>query len=88
MGRGRVADDLTGIQHAFLVPIRMIGASTTRNGTLWECRCRCGNIVEVRSRRLRMGSPKSCGCVVVVKGAGATADPFDSFKLMIDGELV
>ena len=29
----------------------------------WECKCDCGNIVEVSTSALRSGNTKSCGCL-------------------------
>lgn len=31
--------------------------------TVWECECKCGNIVHVVSTSLRYGSTESCGCL-------------------------
>lgn len=38
--------------------------------TVWRCRCECGNETIVRTRDLRSGSIKSCGCL----GGGARRD--------------
>lgn len=32
-------------------------------GCVWECKCECGNIVNVPTARLRNGHTKSCGCL-------------------------
>lgn len=41
--------------------IRMSGKQGTHQ--LWEARCECGRVVELRASRLiRSGSPKHCGC--------------------------
>ena len=29
---------------------------------IWKCKCDCGNIIEVSSRKLRSNLSKSCGC--------------------------
>lgn len=36
---------------------------------LWECRCECGQIINVRGRDLRSGNTKSCGCLDIEKAA-------------------
>ena len=28
----------------------------------WRCKCDCGNVIEINSRRLKTGNTKSCGC--------------------------
>lgn len=33
-----------------------------KRGTYWKCSCDCGNIVSVRSDRLKLGTTQSCGC--------------------------
>ena len=33
-----------------------------RHRTTWECRCSCGNVVNVTSDNLRCGRTTSCGC--------------------------
>lgn len=34
----------------------------------WKCQCQCGKIIEVRSKDLRSGHTRSCGCLNVSKG--------------------
>lgn len=54
--------DLVGRRFGHLTVLRLTEGSS-RYST-WECRCDCGNIVDVDSRRLRRGSILSCGkCV-------------------------
>jgi len=31
--------------------------------SIWECKCKCGNIINVSSNRLMVGDTKSCGCL-------------------------
>lgn len=35
-----------------------------RQGRAWTCRCECGRSVPVRSKDLRFGNTKSCGCTI------------------------
>ena len=37
-------------------------AGKTRRGTLWRCRCDCGNVSELAANTLTSGNSKSCGC--------------------------
>ena len=45
----------------------VIQRSTKKNpktkSIMWQCRCDCGNIVDVSSNALRTGRTKSCGCL-------------------------
>ena len=57
--------DITGNRYGKLVVIkraesRKIGS---RMRTFWECRCDCGNTVEVCGEHLKAGHTKSCGCL-------------------------
>ena len=55
------AIDLTGQIFERLTVIERNGAL---NGSVsWRCRCDCGNELVVRSRALRGGATKSCGCL-------------------------
>lgn len=61
MGEFKTAIDIKGEKYGRLTVIRRIG--TNKNGyAVWQCKCDCGNIVEVTSHSLRSGNTKSCGC--------------------------
>jgi len=32
-------------------------------GAIWNCRCVCGNVIQVSACRLNHGKPQSCGCM-------------------------
>lgn len=51
--------DLTGMRFGRWTVLRYAGYN---KGSLWECRCDCGKIKNVRSDRLRYGKSTSCGC--------------------------
>lgn len=51
--------DLTGMRFGRWTVLRYVGYN---KGSLWECRCDCGKIKNVRSDRLRYGKSTSCGC--------------------------
>ena len=53
--------DLTGNQYGHLTVLRRVEGDSRY--LTWECRCDCGSIVRVDSRRLRCGAATSCGCV-------------------------
>lgn len=52
--------DLTGAVTGKLHVVSYAGHS--RSGTLWNCRCECGNITKVRATRITQQKTKSCGC--------------------------
>lgn len=53
--------DLSGKRFGRLEAIRRVGFDS-RQSSLWECRCDCGNIAIVRINSLTTGNTKSCGC--------------------------
>ena len=55
---GRILD-LTGMRFGRWTVLRYVGYD---KGALWECRCDCGKIKNVRSDHLRYGKSTSCGC--------------------------
>ena len=52
--------DLTGQKYQRLTAIKFVELS--KYGAIWECKCDCGNIKNVRSGDLRSGNTNSCGC--------------------------
>ena len=56
--------DITGQRFGKLTAIRRIsGSDGTSGGSLWECQCDCGNIIQTRIHNLTDGSTQSCGCI-------------------------
>jgi hypothetical protein len=45
-----------------LITQKIIGKTKNRN-KLWQCKCDCGNIINVPSGSLTTGNTKSCGCL-------------------------
>lgn len=54
--------DITGERFGRLVAIKKIGNADS-HGSLWLCKCDCGNEKEVRLNYLRTGGTTSCGCL-------------------------
>lgn len=61
-------EDLTGRIFGRLTVIERCDYSMC--GTIWRCRCACGNEAEVKATRLRAGTTKSCGCLKYKKSKG------------------
>lgn len=58
--------DLTGRKFGRLTVVRRSGTQGvgTKSRPTWACRCECGNQVVVTGGSLRVGSTRSCGCLV------------------------
>lgn len=54
--------DLKGKIFGYLTVLQDTGKSTPGRNVIWECKCKCGNIVEVPGNSLVDGTTKSCGC--------------------------
>lgn len=52
--------DLTGHRFGKLIALKIVGRD--RGSLLWECRCDCGSLIQVRTSPLVTGHTKSCGC--------------------------
>lgn len=57
------AIDLTNKQFGYLVALRPTEKRGADRSVIWECKCCCGNIIEVNGSNLRNGHTKSCGCI-------------------------
>ena len=55
--------DLTGQRFGRLSVICKVPNKTSVTNARWQCKCDCGNIVEVLGTTLRRGESKSCGCL-------------------------
>lgn len=53
--------DLTGQRFGRLTVIKTVGK--VPKGFIWECKCDCGNVVNVPTWYLRHGDVSSCGCL-------------------------
>lgn len=53
--------DLTGRKYGRLTVLEK--SNRQYYGTQWVCRCRCGNITEVRADNLQGKHTRSCGCL-------------------------
>ena len=54
------AVDLTGKKFGKLTVLYKSGSNGP--GTVWRCKCECGNVVDVQGYRLTQGNRRSCGC--------------------------
>jgi hypothetical protein len=60
--RRPVPTDLEGQTFGRLTAVRCLGRIADKYQQLWECRCECGKVVNVRRDGLLKGQTKSCGC--------------------------
>ena len=56
-----MAEDLTNLTFGKFTVIER--ATTENHRTRWKCRCDCGNECIVTGSGLKIGNPKSCGCL-------------------------
>ena len=56
------ASDLIGKQIGELFVIRRAEEVETNQGTMWECKCSCGNTKIIRGSSLTTKNATSCGC--------------------------
>ena len=59
----RSNDELIGQVFGHLLVLRKTDQKDAHRGTVWECRCACGNVVSVPRYALVTGHTKSCGCL-------------------------
>jgi len=55
--------DLAGQRFGRLTVIQPTEKRMDNGSVVWQCRCDCGNLTEVSSRRLVRGKVRSCGCL-------------------------
>ena len=65
--------NLTGKRFGRLVVLNMTEKRKNRY-IVWNCRCDCGNYIEVPSNTLRGGNTKSCGCLQKTKAKRANIE--------------
>lgn len=63
--------DLTGQKFGRLTAIKKI--AHIKNRSIWECKCECGNKVNVSISNLKNGNTKSCGCLHKEKTSNANS---------------
>lgn len=54
--------DMTGKKYGDLEVLGLSDKRGLNNTLLWECKCKCGNVVPILGTSLRAGYYKSCGC--------------------------
>ena len=62
----RVINDLEGEKFGALVVIRKIPTPLEfikLKSSVWECKCNCGNVINVTRANLLSGNTRSCGCL-------------------------
>lgn len=59
--KGHVFGDLLVIEHV------KHSSQTGKKHSVWKCKCKCGNIIDVRVDTLRNGKKKTCGCDTIIQ---------------------
>lgn len=86
--------DLTGVVFDYLTVIKYVGLTghykcrkygTTKAYHTWECLCKCGKTLNVRSTKLRNKSTVSCGCKKLTYKPKWTKPPGEAAKGFIYG---
>lgn len=60
--RKQLGKDITGQKFGRLTAIKPL-SERKNNSIVWECKCDCGNIINVDQKSLSTHSTKSCGCL-------------------------
>ena len=55
-------NDLTGKRFGKLFVLAETNNRADEGSIVWKCKCDCGNIIEISSKRLVNGLTISCGC--------------------------
>lgn len=63
MGDGRLMS-IVGEKFGKLTIVSPTSERGSDKSIVWKCKCECGNITFVPTNRLRVGTTKSCGCLV------------------------
>lgn len=58
----KIKVDLSGKRFGRLVLIRPLSINGS-NGAIWECKCDCGNVVNISGHNIMATGIKSCGCL-------------------------
>lgn len=77
-------DDLSGNRYGRLVVLRRNGSKHYPGGgqsQIYECRCDCGNVVNVARAMLVSGQTESCGCLVYSKMESWCTDVFKQYGI-------
>ena len=72
MGR-RSLPIIPGMRFVRLEVIKRLKKPSQQREVMWECRCDCGNLVQVRASALFRGNTQSCGCLGRERSAQRTA---------------
>src|SRR5712675_2993981 len=59
----RYVEDLTGRRFGKLKVIDISGGRDSSNQIMWECKCDCGEELDVAGHSLRSHNTRSCGCL-------------------------
>lgn len=62
--RSRPSDTVTNIGKVYGMLTVLSGATMSRRGIYWKCRCKCGKIRVARASHIVGGHTKSCGCLI------------------------
>lgn len=80
----RAAGDIIGQRFGRLVVVERAGKD--RKGTLWLCRCDCGNLKVLPTKVLNSGQARSCGCQVGRQVKDLTGQRFGRLVVIGRGE--
>lgn len=79
-------ENLSGKRFGMVVPLRFIGNAQNR-GAVWECKCDCGNIKNIRASDLKKGSVKSCGCMQLREVLAKMKSESEHVLMFLDGDI-
>lgn len=85
MSKNHWKHDLSGQRFHRLLVIKQVGVHPSSRRVLWQCRCDCGELLNVQSSLLLNANTKSCGCLQREKASARCSEINPKHGLAVRG---